>query len=76
MDNIYIKAIDLNSWITKYFKNKDLISIDDLISCIEDLDGEVEELKEKIEDLKEDIETNYTRIDYASQVRVSDSDFL
>lgn len=53
MNEVYILKDELNSWISKYF-NKDLISIDDLISCIEDLDEEVDRLKEQIEDKEND----------------------
>ena len=74
MDNIYIKATDVNEWISKYF-NKDLISVGDLIGCIEDLDSEVDRLKEELEDLKQDIEDNYKPISIAEQVGISDKDF-
>ncbi len=53
MENVFIKAEDLNSWITKHLPNKDLISIDDLIGAIEDMDGEIDLLNEKIEKLEE-----------------------
>lgn len=64
----YIKRDSLRNWVAKYF-NKDLISVDDLISCIEDLDCEIENLNEKIENMEQDIQDNYKRIDYARQVR-------
>lgn len=69
MNNVYIKTTELNSWITKYFPNKDLITIDDLIGCIEDLDSEITKLLEQIEDREQDIQDNYKRIEYASQIR-------
>lgn len=75
MNNVYIKTTELNSWITKYFPNKDLISIDDLIGCIEDLDSEITKLQEQIEDREQDIQDNFKRIDPASQCNISDSDF-
>lgn len=53
MNRVYILKDELNSWISKYF-NKDLISVDDLISCIEDLDEEIDELKELIETKEND----------------------
>ena len=49
MDEVYIKTENLNSWIKKYFENKDIITIEDLISQIENLDAEIERLNEKIE---------------------------
>ena len=76
MDNVYIKTQDVNKWIGKYFPNKDLISIDDLIGCIEDLDSEVERLKEKYEDLEQDLEDNYRPIPVSEQVGISDRDFI
>ena len=53
MDEIYLKTNELNSWVAKYF-DKDLISIDDLISVIEDLDSEVEDLRYKLEEKEND----------------------
>ena len=61
MDNVYIKKDDLNRWIGKYFPNKDLISIDDLLSTIEELDADYEHLKEEFDDFKQNVEDNYVR---------------
>ena len=76
MDQVYIKKEDVDKWIGKYFPNKDLISIDDLIRCIEDLDSEVKRLEEKIEDVEQDIEDNYRPIPVSEQVGISDKDFI
>lgn len=81
MDNVYIKKEDLYQYKGTYevfnrlFENKDLISIDDLISCIEDLDSEVEDWKMKYEELQNDLEDNYRPISQAEQYEVSDRDF-
>lgn len=67
MNDVYIKATDINTWISKYFKNQDLISVGDLIGCIENLDMEIDRLKEELEDEKQDKEDNYVarpRSDY------------
>ena len=76
MDEVYIDIRKENAWIKKYFENKDLVSIGDLISVIEDLDSEIEHWKEKYEDLEEDLRENYKPIPYAEQVGVSDRDFI
>lgn len=76
MDEVYIDIRKENAWIKKYFENKDLVSIRDLISVIEDLDGKIEHWKEKYEDLEEDLRENYKPIPYAEQVCVSDRDFI
>lgn len=75
MNEVYIRTIDLNTWVAKYFDKQDLISIDDLIGCIEDLDSEVEKLKEKIEDIEQDKKDNWRPLDPASQYDVSESWF-
>lgn len=55
MDEVYIKTDYLMEWMKKkYFPNKELISIDDLISLIEDLDSDIEVLEETKERLNQD----------------------
>ena len=76
MDEVYIKVNDLNKWVSKYFKDKDIVSIDELVGTIEDLDDEIERLKEKIEDMEQDIQENYKPIPASEQVGVSDRDFI
>lgn len=75
MNDVYIRAEDVNRWISKYFKNQDLISVSDLIDCIEDLDSEVEHLKEQLEDERQDKQDNYRPIPIAEQVGISNKDF-
>lgn len=60
MDNIYIK-LEPKSWLhdIKNFKDKELVSVEDLLGCIEDLYDENMALKEQLEDLKQDVNDNY-----------------
>lgn len=60
MKEVFIK-LEPESWLhdIENFKNKDLVSIEDLLGCIEDLYDENLTLKEQTEDLKEDIKENY-----------------
>lgn len=52
MNNVFIKADEFTTYISrKYFKNRDLISIDDLICLIEDLDDELELKQQEIDSL-------------------------
>lgn len=74
MKDVFIKKEELNEWVAKYF-NKDLISVDDLISVIEDLDGEIDRLKEKIEDIEQNIEDNYRPLHSSELYGVSERDF-
>ena len=68
MNEVYIKATDLNSWIIKHLpKNRDLYSVNDLIGAIENMDDEINDLQERIEELEEDISnksSNWKTRDY------------
>ena len=59
MDRVYINMKEENDWIKKYFKNKDLVSVEDLLSCIEDLDSEIYELKEKLREKEESTQWDF-----------------
>lgn len=76
MEQIFIKKDNLNRWVAKYFKNKDLISIDDLLGVIEDLDGELECLQEQIEDMEQDIRDNYKSISKSEQYDIYENTFI
>ena len=59
---MYFKTKLLNSWvIDKYFKEKDLISIEEIICKLEELDADCEHIKEQFEDFKQDVEDNFKR---------------
>lgn len=58
MDKVYIKVEDY-VLLKKYFDNKDLVSVEDLIGLLDDLTYDVEKLKEEYEDLAEDVRDNY-----------------
>ena len=75
MDLVYIKVEDLNKWVAKYFKNKDLITVDDLIATIEDLDSEVDDLKEKLEQSENDKLENYRPIPVSEQYDMGECNF-
>lgn len=54
---------------------KDLISIDDLLSIIQDLYFENEKLKEELEDEKRDKQDNYEKISPYKMYGISERDF-
>lgn len=58
MENIYIK-IDDYVLLKKFFKDKELVSIEDLIALIDDLNYDYEKIKEEYEDFIEDVRDNY-----------------
>lgn len=58
MENIYIK-IDDYVLLKKFFKDKELVSIEDLIALIDDLNYDYEKRTEEYEDFIEDVRDNY-----------------
>ena len=52
MNEVFIDMRKEDKDVSKYFR-ADLVSIDNLISCIQDLDGEIENLKEQKQDIDE-----------------------
>ena len=54
MNNVYINLKDINSGVLNdIFKNKDLVSVEELIDKLEEYANIIEEKEEEIEDLKE-----------------------
>lgn len=64
MENVYIRQMDLPSWIAdEYFYAKDIVSIDDLLGVIDNLKDDLEYWKEKYDDYVEYVKDNYRFID-------------
>lgn len=74
MNELYIKVEDLG-YIGKYFKGKDIITVDRLIAQIEDLDAELEAVKEEYEDLQEQLRDNYRPISEYTMYGLNERDF-
>jgi len=68
MEYVYILKEDLNRWVGKYYPNKDLVSVDDLLTTIETLDEELTKLKEEFEEFKQNVEENYKQIPYGEEI--------
>lgn len=84
--NIYRDTFEKISEITKtdykviYLEDADgeyVMAFDDSVnSMLEDLLIKIDSLNQEIENLKKDIEDNYKPISIASQVNISDKDFV
>ena len=75
MENVYIKVEDMNKWVAKYFPNKDLVTIDDLLAVIEDLDSELENAKMDYEELENNLHDNYKPIGPYEMYGINERDF-
>jgi len=73
---VYVDLRDENKWIKEIFENKDLVTIEEMLTKIEDLNEELENTQEKFEDFKRDVEDNYRRLEVEEQLDISDRDFM
>lgn len=76
MDNVYVDLRNENKWIREIFRNKDLVTIEEILEKIEDLSDELEHTKEEFEDFKRDVEDNYRRLEVSEQLDISDKNFI
>ena len=72
---MYIDIRNESDTIKKYFKDKDLVRTDELISAIEELVWEVDRLNESIEDKEQYYKDNYRKIDDYEYCGVSRKEF-
>lgn len=61
MKEVYIKVKDL-SWVNERFTNRDIVTLEEIISDYQDVLGMLDGFEEELEDLKQDIEDNYRPI--------------
>ena len=66
--NVYVDLRMQNKWIREAFENKDMVSVEDLLTKVEDLLEELDSVKEEYEDFKRDVEDNYKPLKYEEQL--------
>lgn len=77
MNEVFVKVADFEL-LKKYFRNYDIVSIDELCGLVEELDYEIERLEEKIRDMQDDIEQYYEpkKFDPYEEYGISERDFI
>lgn len=75
MDEVYIKVKD--TIFEDLFRNKDIVSIDEVLTELENLMYEKEHLEEQLSDLEKDVEENYEhkKIDIYDYYGINERDF-
>lgn len=69
MEDVLIKIKDWNSSAIKLaFKNKDYISLEELVEKFEDIYNQLDSLEEEFKDYKQNIADNYRQITTKEQV--------
>lgn len=66
--DLLINLKEQNSWIKDRFPNKDLITLEELMSDYEDLISELDNLKEENKRIIADRDDNFERVSIASQI--------
>lgn len=62
MENIYIGSEELGYTISRVFKDKGIVSIEEILSKFEDTIDELENIKDEFEEFKRDVDDNYKYI--------------
>lgn len=73
MEEVYLKVEDLGGVIDKYFKDKDFITVIELISKFEDLSCDLDRLQEEYDDYKGN--EDYAKFNPYKEYGVSEHDF-
>lgn len=69
MENIFIKADEIpRNLVDEYFRDKDVVSIDDLIATLDDVDWKLKDLQDDFENFKEEVNDNYKFVGQAEQI--------
>ena len=75
MENIYVDMRKQGFVLSNHFKNKDMVSIEDILTELEEVIDDMEALQEEFDEYKRDVEDNYKPISYAEQIGYNERDF-
>lgn len=75
MEHIYIDMREQGFTLSNHFKNKDMVSVEDILIELEQVIDDMEALQEEFDDYKRDVEDNYKPISYAEQVGFNERNF-
>lgn len=75
MENIYIDMREQGTTLSNYFKYKDFVSVEEVLTRLEELIDDIDHLQEEFEDYKRDVEDNYRPLTQAEQIGYNERDF-
>lgn len=75
MDNIYIDMREQGFTLSNYYKNKDLVKLEDILSDFEQAIDDMEALQEKFDDYKEYVKDNYKELSQAELIGFNEKDY-
>jgi hypothetical protein len=69
MEDIYVKTDVFASWVVeKYFKDKDIVTLEEILCDFEDVAGQLEHTEEQFEDYKQYVEDNFKPMTIEEQI--------
>ena len=75
MDNIYVDMREQGFTLSRHFKNKDMVSVEEILTELEELIDDLGYLREEFDDYKRDVEDNYRPLTQAEQIGYNEKDF-
>lgn len=75
MEHIYIDMKEQGFTLSNHFKNKEMVSVEEVLAELEEVIDELEEVKEKFKDYQREVEDNYKPLSYAEQVGFNERDY-
>lgn len=76
MDNIYVDMREQGFTLSRHFKNKDMVSVEEILTELEELIDDLGYLREEFDDYKRDVEDNYRPLTQAEQIGYNERDFF
>ena len=75
MENIYVDMREQGFTLSNHFKNKDMVSVEDILTRLEELIDDIEHLQDEFDDYKQYVEDNYKPLSQAEQIGYNPRDF-
>lgn len=73
--DLLIDIRDQGTTLSNYFKDKSLVSLEEIFTKFEEAVDELENLKEEFKDYKQYVEDNYRPLSQAELIGYNESDF-
>ena len=75
MEHIYIDMREQGFTLSRHFKNKDMVSVEDVLKELEQVIDDLEDEKEKFKEYQRDVEDNCRPIPMSEHLGIDDRDF-
>lgn len=70
MENMYIDIREQGTTLSNYFRNRDFVSVEELLSTLEEVIDDFMHLREEFKDFEREVEDNYRYIPAVDQYEI------